>query len=246
MNRFWWTGVAALFIISSVSAGGEQSNENLRTITVNGTGEVKVKPDKAVVRLGVTTFSANLSEAKKDADDRMKRILALMAQFAIDEKDYKTDYINISPQYKREEYAERRDKFLGYEVSSGLVITMRQLSKLDLLLADAVEAGATHIYGVSFETSALRKHRDEARKLAIGAARDKAVLLTGELGQKIGRARNINENVESYWGYSQQANRVGGWGGGGSSDESEEDREATIVPGEISVKATVSVVFDLE
>lgn len=247
MNRYWWTGVAALSMIAPAAAD-DTSKENLRTITVTGTGEVKVKPDRALVRLGVTTFSSSLGEAKQDADGRMKRMLALIAKFKIEEKDCKTDYVNISPQYKREDYADRMDKFLGYQVTTGLAVTVRRLEMIDSFIAEAVEAGATHVHGVSFETSELRKHRDEARKLAIRAAREKALLLTGELGQRIGPARNINENPEGYWGYAQSnlSRGYGQGGGGGLFEDSDEGPDRTIVPGEISVKSTVAVVFDLE
>ena len=114
-----------------------------------------------------------------------------------------------------------------------------------------LQAGATYIHGVDFRTTELRKYRDQARALAIKAAREKAEALARELGQQVGAPLHINEEQSgwyswygSWWGgrYGNVATQnvvqnAGGqaWGG-----------EGTIAPGQISVTARVAVEFELQ
>ena len=63
--------------------------------------------------------------------------------------------------------------------------------KFEDLLSDALEAGVTHVQGIEFRTTELRKHRDRARSLALKAAQEKAELLADGAGRKIGKAISI-------------------------------------------------------
>ena len=51
---------------------------------------------------------------------------------------------------------------------------LHDVSRMEEVLSAAVDAGATHIHGVVFQTSKLREYRDKARALAVQAAKDKA------------------------------------------------------------------------
>jgi uncharacterized protein YggE len=60
---------------------------------------------------------------------------------------------------------------LGVEVHSKTLAIARE--DMEATPAAAVDAGATHIHGVDFETTELRKYRDQARSLAVKAATEK-------------------------------------------------------------------------
>src|SRR5262249_58226568 len=78
-----------------------------------------------------------------------------------------------------------------------MTITVRDISKLDALVESLVKAGGNRIDSIQYETSELRKYRDQARDLAVKAAREKAQALAAALGQQIGRAQSIEEVPES-------------------------------------------------
>ncbi len=111
--------------------------------------------------------------------------------------------------------------------------------------------GATHLFGVDYQTTELRKYRDQARKMAIKAAKEKAVLLAGELEMNVGTPRQISESSFSY-GYYGGGNY---WGGGyGQMMTQNSYREAapldtpaegTMPLGQIAVRAQVSVTFNI-
>jgi uncharacterized protein YggE len=106
------------------------------------------------------------------------------------------------------------------------------------------------VHGIQFRTTELRKHRDEARALAVTAAREKAEALAGELEQTVGHPTSIREEHSSWWsGYNA-------WWGSRRGDMMAQNviqelggaamtGEGTVAPGQISVSARVSVTFEL-
>ena len=149
-----------------------QEAQRPRLITVTGDAEVRVVPDEVILNLGVETWSKDLKAAKTENDQRVQKILQLAKTFGIESKHVQTDYISIEPRY--EDQWEHRN-FIGYFVRKTVAITLRDTSRFEALLSRALEAGADYVHGVQFRTTDLRKHRDQARALAIKAAREKAI-----------------------------------------------------------------------
>ena len=122
-----------------------------------------------------------------------------------------------------------------------MTITVRDISKLDVLVESLVKAGGNRIDSIQYETSDLRKYRDQARDLAVKAAREKAQALAAALGQQIGKAQSIEEVPEStYQGYGFLAN---------TSFESRVTKGKSLGPstaaGQNTISASVIVSFEL-
>ena len=159
-----------------------------------------------------------------------------------------TDYVNIEPRY-RNGYYEASD-FIGYFVNKTIVVTLRDLDKFEDLLAGSLEAGVNYVHGIQFRTTELRKHRDEARALAIRAAREKAEAMAGELGQEVGQPRQISEEQSGWWsGYNAWWGSR--WGSGMAQNVIQEmgtggmAADGSLAPGQINVNARVSVTFEI-
>src|SRR5260370_13814506 len=103
----------------------------------------------------------------------------------------------------------------------------------------ARSAGANHIGGVEYQSSELRKYTDEAGDAAAKAAREKADALAKALGNQIGKTYSIEEVQQSEGHYA--------YGGLAANTAMEEDksRAPSTAPGELTVKASVIVTFDL-
>ena len=120
-------------------------------------------------------------------------------------------------------------------------IILKDVSKAEELLADIFKSGVSSIDGVYFRTSQLRKYKDQARAMAIRAAQEKAVALTKEIGQAIGKAYSITEDEPSYAStLNNNFNNIV-TRSGSSSDE-----ESTLALGQISITARVTVSFELK
>jgi uncharacterized protein len=222
---------------------------NQRTITVSGEAEMKVVPDEVILTLGVETRHKDLAEVKRMNDQRMKEVLAAVLASGVASKDVRTDYLNLTPEYDYSSTTRRRT-FLEYAQRTTVLVTLRDVSKFETLLTAVLRSGVEYIHGVDFRTSELRKYRDEARSLAMKAAKEKAVALAGALGQKVGKPKSIQEGQGGY------GSSYGGWWGRGYQGASQNvsqfagnsnaSQEGPLAPGTLSIRASVSITFDLE
>ena len=236
--------VAATLLLSGVPVAAQSAMQ--RTITVNGQAEIKVSPDEVLLSVGVETIDMDIARARADNDAKVKAIVAAASALGIPAERIRTEFLDVQPRY-RDEY-ERRT-FLGYFARRSLSITLRDVARFESLLTDVLRAGANYLHGVDFRTTELRKHRDEARRQAIRAAREKAADMASALDVRIGTPTNVHEVHSGWW--SPYSSWWGGRGGGMMYQNVMQDRRGagsaddSLVPGQISVTATVSVTFEL-
>jgi uncharacterized protein YggE len=237
--------VMAMLVASAPMAGAPEAQQ--RTVTVTGEAEVKVQPDAVTITLGLETRNRDLAALKSLDDQKTRSIIAALAAAGVPGKDIRMDYLNLQPEL---EGATSRRVLAGYIQRTTLLVDLKDLSRFDGVITASLQAGVEYIHGVEFRTSQLRRHRDEARSLALKAAREKAVLLAGELGGRLGRPRSIQEYPAGYW------SSYGSWWGRGSlmgsqnvvqgTNSGNSGPEGPMAPGTISVSARVGVIFDLE
>lgn len=219
-----------------------------RLITVTGDAEVRVPPDEVILTLGVETWDKDLGIAKKQNDARVKKILDLAKEYKIEPKLVQTDHLSIEPRYKN---GYTREEFIGYFVRKTIVFTLRDTSKFEALLSSVLETGANYVHGVQFRTTKLREYRNQARALAIQAAKEKAKALAKELGQKIGKPYSIHEEHSGWWHW-YNSSWGSQWGGQHMAQNLVQnvrgdplETEGSIALGQISVNARVRVSFEL-
>ena len=236
--------IAFVLLLCACSIGQAQTQPP--AIDVSGSADVKVVPDEVFIVLGVETSDPSLNIAKTKNDDSVRKLLALTKQFQLDPKYVQTDFISIEP-WERDLRNGNSQK--EYRVRKNIAITLKDVAKFEELLSRALESGVNHVHGIQFRTTELRKHRDQAREMAIKAAREKAQLLAVQLGRKVGPAVRVSEygggwySAYNWWGQNYGSNAM--------SQVSSQAGEAgpssgTIALGQITVTATVSVSFGLE
>jgi uncharacterized protein YggE len=245
--------VALPLVVAVVASGDSQRAFALapavaaNTVSVVGEAEIRVVPDEVILSLGVETFDRALRTAKAANDERMRRVIAAARAHGVAADHIQTDYLAIEPRHRDSNVAL---ELLGYVIRKTVVIRLREIGRFEDLLTDALDAGVTHVHTVEFRTTALRAHRDQARTLAMKAAREKADLLARESGHILGAVQAVGEASYGYW------SSYGSWWGGryGSAMQnvtqnvggSALDRDATLAPGQISVRASVSTTFGLQ
>lgn len=237
---------------SPIYAQETRSYDDRAKITVTGDAVVNVKPDKITISFGIETSDKQISVAKQKNDDIWKKAVAAFKECGVPEKEIQTDHLSLEPRYKPEY---ERENFLGYFVRNTLVVTLDDTAKVEELVTKALEAGVNYIHGIDFQTTELKKAREQARELALKAAKEKAEKMAAVLGQSVGKPIFINENqTGSPWGYNSS---WWGWGygrdrgvsqsqnvrerGGGTGEVSE-----TIALGKISIRANATVTFELK
>jgi len=218
------------------------------SISVSGSAQVMVAPDEVVLVLGVETHDFDLAAAKQQNDEIVKKVLDLTTQYAIDPKYVQTDFVNIEPRY--DSVYQEKVNFVGYFVRKTIEVRLQDVAKFESFYTDVLGAGVTHVQGIEFRTTELRKYRDQARELALKAAREKAEAMAAVYGQSVGQVKSITENNTGWWGsYNSWWGSYGGamsqnvvQNAGPSSSFTEDE---TLAPGQIAVSANVSVEFEL-
>ena len=240
---------SALFLASSAWA---QSPSPARTISVSGSAEVRVTPSIVNLVVGVETRNRSLAAAKAENDRRVQAIVRSMQALGIEPKDIQTDYVNVNP-----DYTTRDDTIIVlryYMVRKTIAVALKDVTKFERALSDALQSGASHVLNVQFLTADLRKHRDDARARAIAAAREKADALAREMNARVGKVISINEGgwggPWNSYGMSWDGMRYGGPGANQVSVQASgangEPLGEAIALGQIGVTASVSVSFELE
>lgn len=216
-------------------------------ITVMGEATVNVVPDRILVSLGIETSDMDIMLAKQKNNAILKKSLVAIKEMGIPEKEVQTDHLSIEP---RHDGNDREDNFIGYFVRNSFVVTLDKADKLDDLITKALLTGVNHVHGVEFQTSNLKKYREQAREIALKAAKEKAEKMAAIFGQSIGTPLYINSQYSdspryiSYWGdrypkYPTQSSIQA------ISNVSSESSDMVSL-GKIAILARVEVAFELK
>ena len=229
---------ALLVLLAAATAVSAQEKPEQPHVTVAGEAELNVAPDEVRFDVTLQHFSKELKPAKAQTDERLKGLMTLAKKHGVAESDTQTDYVKVEPRFKGNDDSKA---FLGYWVRKDLVFTLRDVTRAEGLLSELLDFGVWRINSISFSTSQMRRHRDQARAMAMKAAQEKAAALAGAVGQKIGKAVAIEEEVPNRGGAPNYlSNAV-------STDrEGATDSEGTLALGLIKVSARVTVRFELE
>ncbi len=241
-----------LLLISTACCADAQNFDDRSKITVTGDAVVYAKPDKIVITLGIETWDRDIIAAKQKNNDVLKKAVKAVKECGVAEKDVQTDYLSIEPRWKRDY---ERDDFIGYFVHNTFVATLNDTKQVEELITKVLQAGVTNIHGIDFQTTEFKKYRQQARELALKAAKEKAATMAAVLDQSIGAPLQINENSAAAGGSYYSSWRGFGWGsrGGGMAQNAIQDMSGnsaeisdTIALGKISIRANVTVTFKLK
>lgn len=220
-----------------------------RIISVNGSATIQIYPDRALIRLAVKNWNVDPHSAYEENDRRCKKVLALASTYHIEPQNIQTSEISVAPTYPGDNgsysYTPRTTKPAGYEVERTIRFVLKDLKAVPELLTQALAAGATNISSVQFDASSLRKVRDDARILALRAAKEKAEALAHEFGSKIGKALVVNETgsevkdlSSDFRAYSTSNNIV-------RSDNFSGETYGTVAPGQLMVSSSIGATFEV-
>jgi len=171
----------------------------MRTVTVTARGQVGVAPNLVELRLGVSTQATQLADAKRDNDKKTAAVLAAAGKHAVPKDDIEIN-VHITPLYQ-DRRSEDVPKLQGYRIYRSIEIRLRDFSKVEPLLSDALAAGVNEVDGLEYQSTKHRENQAEARRLAVEVAREKATRLAELNGLKLGKAIQISEDVDTGRGF---------------------------------------------
>ena len=162
--------------------------ENVRTLNVNGVGQVYLTPDIAYIYIGVHTEGATASEAVDANKVQTNAVIDALKKAGVDEKDIRTTNFSI---YPSQQYGPD-GKVTGtvYMVDNTVYVIVRDLDGLGSLLDDAISAGANTINSIQFDVADKTQAVKEARAKAVEDAKTQAQELADAAGVSLGSIQN--------------------------------------------------------
>jgi uncharacterized protein YggE len=209
------------------------AQERLQSIvSVTGEGTVKIIPDQVTIRMSVENSGDDPVALKTVNDRAVNDVLNFIKQNGIESKDVQTQHVTLNKRY------DYNTKTYSYQATQTITVLLKDLKKYDGLISGLMTKGINRIDGISFGTSKLETLKSEARKLAVSNAKEKAVEYAGVLNQTVGTAIQINEQGS----YSPPMPLYRAEAMAFSADGVGE----TLAVGEMEVKATIQIVFELK
>lgn len=206
-------------------------------VTVNGTGIVTLKPDTATIILGVSETAKGAVQAQSTVNKKISAIKKALVKAGAKESDISVSDLSVWGNYDYSGGQEQ--KLVGYTASHTLNITVSDMGKVGPLIDASLSAGANQLQGVTFSVKNNDSAYDQALKLAVEKAREKAEVLAAASGVRLGAVRTLTEGTD--YGYNPYP----------AAKYAENDMGAGAAPtqvdtGMVTVSATVTVVYSLE
>jgi uncharacterized protein len=209
----------------------EDSSDMARTITVTGDGRVTVKPDTAVVQMGVQVTGQSAQDVLDQANEGASALIEALQGLGVAEDDIATAGLAIYPQY-----ADDGSRVTGYQASNELRVTIRDIDRAgEIIDGGAAFAGdAITIHGISFSVADPEAVMGDARVAAIESAKKRAQEYAAAAGVEVGAVVSISESSMGPVPFERYAPM------GAAADAA-----MPVMTGTAELTATVTVVFEL-
>ena len=193
--------VAGLFTLAALltSPAFAQNTAQIpqRTLSLTGQAEVKAAPDIAVISAGVVSEARTAREALTLNNKAMASALQTIEASGVAKKDIQTSNFSVQPKYKYPKRSSTGEQappqIVGYTVSNTVTVIVRELSDLGEILDAVVSSGINQMNGLSFSIAEPAPLRNQARKLAVAEARERAELYAQAAGVSLGNILSISE-----------------------------------------------------
>jgi uncharacterized protein YggE len=177
---------------------------NERRISVHGTAEQELLPDRLDLRVVIREVHASPAKAVRNMRKKQEKMKEATAKLGASGTEFVLSSLRLADHYER--VGERMVK-MGFEATSTLTITMQDFD----LIGDYMQIGSDHgAEGMStqFRNTEMIAKKAETRKLAIEAAKSKAQQMIKLAGGSLGAVIKIAEEGggQSHWAPQHLAN----------------------------------------
>jgi uncharacterized protein YggE len=190
-----WLLGAALLVPATVPAA-DTSTPDRRAVTVGGHGQVTAAPDRARLSMSIELTRPELKAAQAEANRIAREFLAQARALGARDEDISTAALGIRAEYSYSDKFPDGRKFVGYHVSRGIQLLVRDLDRIGDFLARAADAGVNTVNDPQLESSRADELRRQALAAAAADAKANAAVLAGALGAQLGAVHTINAGVE--------------------------------------------------
>lgn len=220
----------------SNKALAEQTSASSAEITVSSSSSVNLVPDTASISFSLTSQDKAADQALKMNSEAVKKVLKVLKEKGIAEKDICTTNYNIYATYEAAESGE--DEITGYNACTYMTVSNQKAENIGKTMSDCISAGVNTIESVTYSCSNYDEAYQQALLQAIKDAETKAKKLAEASGKKLRDTVSVIENKgESVFRQIPTDNIAI------AMDTTEEVNEPVLLPGEYAITANVTVTY---
>lgn len=149
-----------------------------RTMKVYGNGKVAVKPNVAIVQLGVVTENKSLHKAQQENTEKMNKVLQTLVNLGIPNKDIQTSAFIINPKY---DYQNGKQFNQRYQVMHMLQVRLTHIDQVGIVIDTVVNQGVNRITDIRFTTDQTDILYENALQSALQDAKRKSYIIANTL-----------------------------------------------------------------
>ena len=222
--------IAAGVVLLSSSCTVNKPAEQLRTITVSGTGIVTLPADQLSVRFLIRTSEWNVNYARDKNAEATTKVIEKIKEAGVSADDITTVDYRITQ--------DNSNTYPGkYTVVNYVQVLIRDINNAGNVIDNAVANGANGLTSFSYSAKENPNSLREARTLAVQNAQDAASLIAGASGCKIADVIDIQEGYNPS-SYSRSTN--------GAMLKSVSNSYTTpIEAGNVEITSTVTITYSL-
>jgi len=209
LARFWLRvlplGLMIGMSLAPTSVLAQQAFPPAGTLTTQGHGEVKVRPDSLSVTVSVQTQAPTLAEARGETNHKMQGIIAALKALNLPGLKLETQGVHVFP--VQGEYTKNKlPKIIGYQATNSLNVSvigasMDSLGESGSRIVDtALNAGATNVGSLNFFVNDMAAPRAKALELAVKDARANALAMAKAADVTLNGIYNLEGNPQ-FGGY---------------------------------------------
>ena len=186
--------ILAAIIFFGFNSTAEAAEENLPTISVSGEGVVEAAPDRATISLGIVNRDRNAAKVQADNARIAAEIIKAVSNLGVERKNIRTGNYSFHQYFRNEGNRRIPD---GYEANNTVSVLVDDLSLVGKIIDAALASGANNVDSLQFGIRNKTNLQNEAIRLAVRNAREKAEVVAAELGQRVVGVRSISVNSGS-------------------------------------------------
>ena len=191
---------AATAAMAEMASQGASPDGSPSGIWVTGQSSISLEPDLAILDIGVESLETTVAEARVEAVQAMDAMLAVLANWGVEDKDIQTRSLTIRPQYDymeviKEGVRTSEQVLTGYRVRNTASVKLRNLDDVGPIIDEVADAGgnSTRIDGIRFTVEETEPFEDRLRQEAVADAQAKAQRFAELTGVSLGDLVFITE-----------------------------------------------------
>ncbi len=215
------------------------SNQDVPKLQLSASASISKPADELHMKIGVITLGDTAEEALKENSRKMQDVITSIRTAGLNQDDYETSHFSINPTYSpypQNPSPNWKQSIIGYEVTNSILVHTAQLDIAGKIIDLANRAGANSISDIRFGLHSSRTYWTEALSAAGANAVSDAQAIADATGVQLVRVLSISLNHTQVHSPQLSLPSMARMGG---------DAAPPIEPGEVTIEANVTLVYEI-